>query len=100
MFALGFYSYELVACSHAWSIFAVEAALKLRLGAEETTQFSRLIKRAREQDLVSDHLADILNTGQELRNRFVHGGEQPTWSFGMAAQVIGASFKIVTDLYP
>jgi hypothetical protein len=34
MFALAFYSYELVACSHAWSIFAVEAALKLRLEGE------------------------------------------------------------------
>jgi hypothetical protein len=96
---LGFYSYELVACSHAWSIFAVEAALKLRLGADEKTQFSRLVKRAREQGLVSDHLADILSTGRRLRNKFVHRGEQPTWSFGMAAQVIGASFKIVTELY-
>jgi hypothetical protein len=37
MFALGFYSYELVASSNVWSIFAVEAALKRRLGAEEKT---------------------------------------------------------------
>ena len=100
MFALGFYSYELVACSNAWSIFAVEAALKLRLGAEEKTPFRTLIMRARSQGLINDYLADLLHTGRGLRNRFVHEGEQPVWSFGMAAEVIGASFKIVADLYP
>lgn len=100
MFALGFYSYELVACSNAWSIFAVEAALKLRLGADQKAPFSGLIKRARQQGLVSDHLADILDTGRDLRNRFVHEGKQPAWTFGMAAMVIGASFKIVAELYP
>lgn len=83
-----------------WSIFAVEAALRPRLGAGGRAQLSRLIKRAREQGLVSEQLADTVNTGRELRNRFVHGSEQPIWSFGMAAQVIGASFKIVTELYP
>jgi hypothetical protein len=100
MFALGFYSYELVACSNAWSIFAVEAALKLRLGADEKAPFRTLIMRARGQGLINDYLAGILHTGRELRNRFVHQGEQPVWSFGMAAEVIGASFKIVAELYP
>ena len=61
MFALGFYSYELVACSNAWSIFAVEAALKLRLGADEKTPFRTLVMQARGQDLINDHLADILH---------------------------------------
>lgn len=100
MFALGFYSYELVAGSNAWSIFAVEAALKLRLGADEKTPFRKLIEQAQERDLVDDHLADILDTGRDLRNRFVHEGKQPNWTFGMAAEVIGASFKIVAELYP
>jgi hypothetical protein len=100
MFALGFYSYELVACSNAWSIFAVEAALKQRLGANVKTPFRALIMEARSQGLINDHLADILHTGRDLRNRFVHRGDQPAWTFGMAAQVIGASFKIVAELYP
>jgi hypothetical protein len=100
MFALGFYSYDLVACSNAWSIFAVEAALKLRLGADQKTPFHKLIIDARDQGLVSDYLADILDTGREIRNRFVHEGKQPNWTFGMASEVIGASFKIVAELYP
>jgi hypothetical protein len=100
MFALGYYSYELVACSNAWSIFAVEAALKPRLGADEKAPFRTLITQARSRGLIDDHLADVLHTGRDLRNRFVHQGEQPTWTFGMAAQIIGASFKIVAELYP
>jgi hypothetical protein len=46
----GFYAYELVACSNAWSNFAVEAALKLRLGAHEKTPFGRLVKPGSTED--------------------------------------------------
>jgi hypothetical protein len=100
MFALGFYSYELVACSNSWSIFAVEAALKLRLNAEQKTPFGVLIKKAMKEHLVSEYLADILETGRRLRNDFVHEGIQPAWTFGMASNVLRSSFKIVAELYP
>lgn len=100
MFALGYYSYELVACSNAWSLFGVEAALKLRLEAPQKTPFGRLIKDAKETGLVGEHMADILDTGRELRNRFVHEGRQPTWTLGMAGSVIGTSFRLVAELYP
>ena len=100
MFALGFYSYELVACSNSWSIFAVEAALKHRLGAAEKVPYAKLIEQASEKGLVPDHLAKILHNARDLRNGFVHEGIQPNWTFGMAAQVIGSSFKIVATLYP
>ena len=100
MFALGYYSYELVACSNAWSLFGVEAALKLRLGAPEKTFFSKLVKNAVDTGLMSEHLADLLDTGRDIRNRFVHEGKQPVWTLGMAAGVIGTSFQIVAELYP
>jgi hypothetical protein len=35
MFALSLHACELVAASHAWSLFAVEAALKLRFDMPE-----------------------------------------------------------------
>lgn len=100
MFALGYYRYDMVAASACWSIFAVEAALKLRLGAGPNVSMSNLIKKAQEQGLISDYLADILHTGREIRNRFVHEGTRPVWTFGMAGNAIGASFKIVAELYP
>jgi hypothetical protein len=100
MFCLGYYSYELVACSNSWSIFGVEAALKVRFNASKGTSFSKLVKTAHDQGLVSDYLADILETGRDLRNRFVHEGKQQLWTLGMAGVVIGASFRIVADLFP
>lgn len=100
MFALGYYSYELVACSNAWSLFGVEAALKLRLQASEKTPFGKLIKDAKESGLVSEQLAELLDTGREIRNRFVHQGMQPTWTLGMASRVVGTSFRVVAELYP
>jgi hypothetical protein len=99
MFALGFYSYELIASSCAWSITAVEAALKLRL-AEPRYSFDRLIKLAVERDLIAESLADILDAGRQIRNRFVHEGTQPLWTLGMASNAIGTSFKVVSELYP
>lgn len=100
MFALGFYSYEMVAAAAAWSIFAVEAALKCRLEAGSNIAMQRLIDIAKKRGLVSEHLTDILDTGRRIRKEFVHQGVQPTWTFGMADMVIGASFKIVAELYP
>ncbi|MBK7623004.1 MAG: hypothetical protein IPJ14_10165 [Kineosporiaceae bacterium] len=89
-----------MACSNAWSLFGVEAALKLRLSAPEKTPFAKLIREAKESALVSEHLADLLDTGREIRNRFVHQGMQTTWTLGMAGQIIGTSFQIVAELYP
>lgn len=100
MFALGYYSYELVACSNAWSLFAVEAALKLRFDGPPKAPFSAHIRLAKDAGLIDDRLADHLDTGRQLRNDFVHQGKQATWTLGMAAQVIGASFELVARLYP
>jgi hypothetical protein len=100
MFCLAFYSYELVACSASWSIFGVEAALKLRLGVERAVPLVQLVAKAREQGIVSDYAADILDAGRQIRNNFVHQGIQPAWTFGMASRAIGASFKMVAELYP
>jgi hypothetical protein len=100
MFAQAFYSYELATCACAWSIFAVEAALKARLQAAQNASLKKLIDRAKSLGLVDEYLADILDTGREIRNNFVHEGVQPVWTFGMADMVIGASFRIVAELFP
>jgi hypothetical protein len=100
MFALGYYSYELVASANAWSLFGVEAALKIRFNATEKTNFQKLIRLAREVGLLDDALAEHLDTGRKLRNNFVHAGQQGVWTLGMAGKVIGASFELVAHLYP
>ncbi|MBB5157405.1 hypothetical protein [Saccharopolyspora phatthalungensis] len=98
MFALGFYLYEQVSVACVQSIFAVEVALKQRL--ERGGSFNDLINIALDEGLVSAHVADIVKTGRVLRNRFVHEGRQPVWTFGMADEIIGASYRLVGELYP
>jgi hypothetical protein len=98
MFPLGFYLYEQVSVASAQSIFAVEVALKQRL--EQGGNFQALINAALAQGLISADVADIVHTGRRLRNKFTHEGKQPVWTFGMADQIIGASHKLVSGLYP
>lgn len=98
MFCLGFYSYELIAASCSWSLFAVEAALKLRLNVNKS--FNQLVELAEQQGLITQELGETIDAGREIRNNFVHEGKQPMWTPGMAGEGIGASFRFVAELYP
>ncbi len=96
MFALSFYCYEQLVVAAAQSLFGVEVALKLRLGRKGG--FQHLIQVALNGGLISSEVADIVDTGRAIRNDFVHEGKQPVWTFGLADNVIGASYRLVSDL--
>lgn len=98
MFALSFYCYEQLVVAASHSLFGVEVALRLRLDRERG--FQNLISGALSEGLISSEVADIVDTGRTIRNRFVHEGEQPVWTFGLADSVIGASYRLVSELYP
>lgn len=98
MFALSFYQYNMLLASATFSIFAVEAALKVRLGAQGG--FQALIRTATAGGLITSDVADVVDTGRHIRNNFVHEGAKPLWSFAMAYNGIGASYRLVRELYP
>jgi hypothetical protein len=98
MFALSFYCYEQLVVAASHSLFGVEVALKLRL--DRADGFRSLIEGALADGLITAEVADIVDTGRIIRNRFVHEGKQPTWTFGVADRVIGASYRLVRELYP
>jgi hypothetical protein len=98
MFALGFYSYELMASASVWSLFAMEAALRLRL--ESTAPLAKLIELAAERNLIPKGSDGALDAGRQVRNRVVHGGLQPVWSVGMAGPVMRTSHAVVAELFP
>jgi hypothetical protein len=97
-FALSYYCYEQLAVAAGHSLFGVEVALKLRL--ERGGSFQSLIAIALDEELISSDVADVVDTGRAIRNRFVHEGKQPAWTFGLADGVIGASYRLVSELYP
>ncbi|MBL7488394.1 hypothetical protein I6A60_07190 [Frankia sp. AgB1.9] len=97
-FALAFYAYELAASAVAWSIFAVEAALKLRL--EKTASLHGLIRTAMQEGLIEPDTADVLDAGRQLRNKLVHGGHQPAMTFAMSDGALRTSHLVVAELFP
>lgn len=72
-----------------WTLFAMEAALRLRL--ESTASLKRLIELAEERGLIPQGSASALDAGREIRSRVIHGGVQPIWTLGMAEPVSAAA---------
>jgi hypothetical protein len=87
--------WEFSAVGVAWSLLAVESALRWALGARQSTPFQQLIKRAHREGLLTDELADALDAGRRLRNDFSHPRNQPAWTLGMAAPALRRSHAVV-----
>jgi hypothetical protein len=102
LYLQGYYAYALFSVGGTWSIFAVEAALRAKLGASRKDQLSKLVKDAERQGLLprSGWENERLDAGRKLRNELVHGGSQQLWTPAMARMVIGASHEAVSALFP
>ena len=98
----GYYAYALFAVGGTWSIMAVEAALRLRLGADRKVQFSSLVKAAEREGYLPERGWDDgrLDAGRQLRNAVVHGGQQQLWTPAMAREIIAASHEAIAALFP
>jgi len=90
-FALAWFHYELLVVSVAWSLLAVEAALRDRLGVDDKPPLKALLTLAGRDLLLSTEDIDRLAAGRVLRNRLAHAREQQAWSVEMAAPVVAAS---------
>lgn len=102
LFVHGYFVYEFHVVAVAWSLFAVEAALRDRLDAGRGPRkpgMAKLVGRALEAGLLTEEEADSLRAGVELRNGFAHPGGQVVHSPGMAAALVGSSHAAVADLY-
>lgn len=87
--------WEFSAVGVAWSLMAVESTLRWALGASDSVPFKALITRARGDGLLTDELAEVVEVGRELRNRFSHPKNQPAWTLGMAAPALQRSHEVV-----
>jgi len=99
-FALSWFHYELLVVSVAWSLLAVEAALRDRLSADDKSPLKALLTLAGKHLLLSPEDIDRLEAGRVLRNRLTHARNQQAWSVGLAAPVVAASHHAVTLIYP
>lgn len=99
LFVDGYYTYENFTDAATRSLQAVEAALRVRFDANGKVPFAKLIDRAKEEGLVDDYVHDILHSGRKLRNREIHATTLAVLNPASAAYVIGASHKLVAEIF-
>ncbi len=89
------FTHSWLAVSVAWSLVAVEAALREALApVPEKMNLKDLIGRAERDGRISREWADRLAAGRQLRNGFAHGDGQRVFTVGMAAPVLAAAHKV------
>lgn len=100
LWGLAWYDYNLLVVSSSWSLLAVEAALRDRLGATGKPSMQDLLLKAMKQGLLSDDWTERLDAGRQVRNGLAHARSQGSWTVGMAAPVVRAAHEATAALYP
>jgi hypothetical protein len=93
-----YFVYEFAAIAVAWSLMAVESALRERLDLPKTS-YAKLIAMAHQQGLIASETAQSLDAGRKTRNNFSHPQLQPAWSYGMVIPALQQSHAAVAEIY-
>ena len=99
MFVDGYYTYENFIDAATRSLQAVEAALRVRLGAGSRTSFAQLINQAKEDGLIGDRAHDVLHAGRKLRNGNIHATALAVYNPAITAKIIATSHQLVAELF-
>jgi hypothetical protein len=99
MFVDGYYTFDNFMDAVTRSLQAVEAALRVRLNAGQRPTFAQLIDRAEAEGLVGAEAHEVLHLGRRFRNDQIHATGLPALNPAMAAGMIGASHKLVAELF-
>jgi hypothetical protein len=84
-----------------WSVLAVEAALRDRLGEAATRDdgLKRLIGKAEARGWFSPDQAEALRAGAELRNRFTHARTYGVFTPAMVAGALETAHRAIVRVY-
>lgn len=100
LFVQGYFVYEFVTVAVAWSLLAVETALRARLQADERTTFKTMLRQAKSQAILTPDMAVRLDAGRQIRNGFSHPTGQVIWTLGIASSGLKTSHEAVAWLFP
>ena len=99
LFVHGYFVYEFVTVAVAWSLLAVEAALRAKLPGRNS-RFKSMLKRAASEALLTPEMASRLDAGRHLRNDFSHPTGQIVWTLVMATGALKTSHEAVACPFP
>lgn len=98
-FTHGWFVYEFMAVAVAWSLMAVEAALRSALApVPGRMSLKDLILRAEHEGLVTPAWTESLDAARQLRNGFAHPETQSAFTVGMAAPLLEAAHEVCCQL--
>lgn len=95
LFIHSWFIYEFMAVAVAWSLMAVEAALRETLApVPDRMTLKALILRAEREGFVTATWGDRLDAARRLRNGFAHPETQTAFTVGMAAPLLDAAHEV------
>jgi hypothetical protein len=95
LFKHSWFDYEFMVIACLTGFQAMEAAFRSLYPEVEGTPFRKLIRRARDEGILPYNIADIADTGAELRNYFSHPRTQTALTLGMAVPMLENTHRLV-----
>jgi hypothetical protein len=101
LFEHTYFVYEFGVVAIVWSVLAVEAALRDRLGEEASDRdgLAKLIGKAEGRGWFKPHEAEALRAGAELRNRLLHAQTYGVFTPAMVAGALETAHLSIAQLY-
>jgi hypothetical protein len=95
LFAHSWFDYEFMVVSCLIGFQAMEAAFRVLYPESERIPFRRLIRRAHKEGILPANIADLADSGAELRNLFSHPATQAALTVGMAGPMLENTHRLV-----
>jgi hypothetical protein len=95
LFAHSWFDYEFMVVACLLGFQAMEAAFRVLYPDAPRVPFRALIERAAREGILPSNIADLANTGAELRNLFSHPATQTALTVGMAASMLANTHRLV-----
>jgi hypothetical protein len=95
LFAHAWFDYEFMVVACLLAFQAMEAAFRALYPGQLHRPFLKLVRQARQEGVLPPTIADLAETGVELRNRFSHPETQAAYTVGMAAGMLENTHRLV-----
>jgi hypothetical protein len=95
LFAHAWFDYEFMVVAALISFQAMEAAFRTLYPSPRQRPLSKLVRQARNDGVLPPNIADLAETGVELRNLFSHPETQGAFTVGMAGPMIENTHRLV-----
>jgi hypothetical protein len=95
LFAHSWFDYEFMVVACLIGFQAMEAAFRVLYPDMARKPFRTLIHRAQGQGILPADIAELADTGAELRNLFSHPATQGAFTVGMAVPVLENTHRMV-----